>query len=83
MARFFYTFGTDSKFPHGERDYVVVVAENSKEADRKFKEVYPSRSGSNLLNCAFVYNEEQFDRLRDKYYMGIEPIRVINGGEDR
>lgn len=77
MARFYYTFGTDPMFPHGEKDYVVVEAENMNGADRKFLSVYPSRPGSNLLNCAFVYSEQEFNKFRDKYYCGRNPARTI------
>ncbi len=77
MARFYYTFGTDPQFPHGEKDYVVVEAENMNEADHKFMAAYPSRPGSNLLNCAFVYSEQEFNKFRDKYYRGRNPARTI------
>ncbi len=77
MARFYYTFGTDPLFPHGEKEFVTVEAESRGEADHKFLEVYPSRPGSHLLNCAFVYSEQEFDKFRDKYYSGKKPVRTI------
>lgn len=77
MARFYYTFGSDPQFPHGMDEFVEVEAGDMNNADRKFMAIYPPRPGSSLLNCAFVYDEMEFNKFRDKYYCGKEPARII------
>lgn len=78
MAKFYFTFGTDPLFPHSEKEFVEVEAGNRNEAGHKFSSVYPSRARSNLLNCAFVYREKEFNEIRNKYYSGRKPARTIN-----
>lgn len=78
MAKFYFTFGTDPLFPHVENEFVEVQAESRNEAYHKFLGVYPKRPGSNLLNCAFVYREQEFNKFRDKYYGGKKPVKTID-----
>lgn len=76
MKNFYYTFGTDPQFPFGIEDYVVIEAVNINMANHIFMAKYPGPH-ENLVNCAFYYTEEEFNRFRDKYYKGIEPSDVI------
>lgn len=61
MKRFYFTFGTDPKFPyHG--GWVEVLAPNMKDAVNAFKTHFPTLDDSNVLNCADYYTEGDFIR---------------------
>lgn len=77
MKNFYFTFGSDPKFPYGREDYVVVMANDRNEACRKFKEKYPNRPGSDFINCAFIYSEAEFNKFKDEFYPGVKPIDTI------
>lgn len=64
---YYFTFGTADYFPfYG--GWVEVEAENRKEAEEIFISEYPLRNG--LLNCAFVYSEEDFKKFPDMFVNG-------------
>ena len=75
---YFYTFGTDPQFPFGIDEYVEVHADTANQADQKFKSHFPCREGSSLLNCAFVYSEETWNKFYEETYGGKKPARVID-----
>lgn len=75
---YFYTFGTDPQFPFGINEYVEVHADDANQADQKFKSHFPCREGSTLLNCAFIYREEIWERVYREHYAGKNPARVID-----
>ena len=77
MPNFYFTFGSNPAYPFGRDDYVKVTAPNLGEAVRLFQEHHPNRPGSNLVNCAFWYTEEEFNKFRDEHYPGREPIEVL------
>lgn len=77
MNNYYFTFGSDSRFPFERGEYVLVKANDSNEACQKFKTKYPNRPGSMLINCAGIYTEKQFDKFRDLYYAGVEPADTI------
>ena len=58
--KFYYTFGLSPQFPY-YRGWVVVIANNRDEADRKFRSRFPDRNPG-TLNCAFFYTEESFSK---------------------
>ena len=76
MARIYFTFGSDPRFPFGRNDYVVAEGTDAKDAIRKFNERHPERTPG-IVNCAFFYTEEKFNEFRDEYYKGIEPAEII------
>lgn len=59
MNNYYFTFGSDERYPF-QYGYVIIKANNIKEACNKFKHNFPNRKGSNCLNCAFYYNENEF-----------------------
>ncbi len=61
MNRYFYTFGTSSQFPY-KRGWVEIHAEDMHGADEKFRSRFPDVHPG-TLNCAFVYNEEQWSKM--------------------
>lgn len=77
MNKYYFTFGSDERFPYGRDDFVVVFAPTAHIAGRKFQKRHPNRPGSPFLNCADVYTEENFNVFRDKYYRGVAPKEVI------
>ena len=77
QRNFYFTFGSDPKFPFGPYDFVVVQAADIDQACRIFNEYHPPRAGSTLVNCAFIYPEAEFNSFRDKWYAGREPAEVI------
>lgn len=77
MNEYYFTFGSNPLFPYGINDYVLVYAENRNAACDKFSAKYPNRPKSGCINCAFVYSKEEFDKFRDRFYKGVNPIDVI------
>jgi len=77
MQNFYFTFGSDSRFPYGRDDYVLVQADDLRAAIAAFRAVHPDRPGTNLVNCASYYTEEDFDRTCRKYYDNRDPIETI------
>lgn len=59
MERFYFTFGTDDKFPY-QGGCVEVIASNKAKAIELFCEKYPRRE-SGFVNCSDIYNEEQWN----------------------
>ena len=65
----FFTFGTDPHFPYQD-GWIEIEAPDEKTAREVFHAYYPNiRNGEvrDLLNCAFVYSEEEFAKIRSVY----------------
>lgn len=77
MNKFYFTFGSDPAYPYGINDYVIVEANGVNEACLLFNLVHPPRKGSDLVNCAFFYSEEQFNKNCAQYYPGVQPKEII------
>ena len=63
MKKWYFTFGSDPKFPY-PNSYVVVVAETEKKAVEKFKSRFPDRT-PNTVNCAFWYSESEWQECNE------------------
>ena len=74
---FYFTFGTDPLFPYGYHDYVLIICRDESEACKLFNTLHPKRLGSNVMNCAFMYNETQWELNTKKYYAGRDPVETI------
>ncbi len=74
---FYFTFGTDPLFPYGYHDYVLIMCSNEGEACKLFNALHPKRTGSNVMNCAFMYNEAQWEKGVKQHYVGRDPIEQI------
>lgn len=60
MKKFYFTFGSDEKFPY-QNGYIMIIAEKYQDAIEKFKNTYPSRiPGDATLNYSFDYNEVEW-----------------------
>ena len=83
MSNYYFTFGSDERFPFGRNDYVMVQAQDGNRACDLFRERHPNRPGSNCINCAFIYSEEKFNAFRDRFYP-YPPVEIIReGGANR
>lgn len=59
MQRFYFTFGSDPKFPY-PNGWVEVIAPNRGTACELFAKKFPNPDGENILLCSDYYTEEQF-----------------------
>lgn len=75
--RFYFTFGSDKQFPYGRGQYVVVKAQDIREAARKYKRKYPNPHDDEVLNCADYYSQQAWDERIKQYYGGTEPAEII------
>ena len=75
--RYYFTFGSDSRFPYNRNEFVVVHAPTAKVACEKFRARHPNRPGSPFLNCADVYTEDVFNGFRIQYYNGVRASETI------
>lgn len=55
---YYFTFGTDERFPFSN-GCVKVQASSRSEAVKKFNKKYPPRN--DLVNCSFIYDQKAFD----------------------
>lgn len=76
MKNFYFTFGTNPQFPYGLNQFVIAEAVNKNMAMRMFKAKYPGPN-EELVNCAFCYTEEEFDKFRNEHYSGVKPSDII------
>ena len=60
MSNYIYTYGLEGHPYKG--GWTSVWAENRHQADTLFSIVHPNKNG--FLNCAFVYNIEQFNNTK-------------------
>lgn len=73
---FFYTFGTDSRFPY-QKGWVEVQAEDRPKADALFRNRFPDVH-KGVLNCSFVYTKEQFEKNLQKEYTMFPDWRICH-----
>lgn len=60
MNAYYYTFGSDMRFPY-QGGWVQVFAETSEKADAIFRKYFPDRHPG-ILNCAAIYAQENFPK---------------------
>ena len=60
MNAYYYTFGSDMRFPY-QGGCVQVFAETSEKADAIFRKYFPDRNPG-ILNCAAIYKQENFPK---------------------
>lgn len=77
--RYYCTFGSDENYPFSEDEYVVVEAPDINSAHKLFRMVHPNPrpNSANITNCAFVEREDEFNKIKDKYYKDVEPSEII------
>ena len=77
LQRFYFTFGSAKQFPYGIGEYVVVMAQDIREAARRYKRKYPNPHDDEVLNCADYYGQKEWNERISKYYQGKEPSEII------
>lgn len=77
LKNFYFTFGSAKQFPYGRGQYVVVKAQDIREAARKYKRKYPNPHDDEVLNCADYYSQQAWDERIKQYYGDTEPAEVI------
>lgn len=74
---FYFTFGSDPAYPYGRDDYVKITCADEGTACKLFNALHPKRPGHNVMNCAFMYNQIQWDSEVKQWYEGREPIQEV------
>jgi len=69
MNKYYYTFGSDKMFPF-QNGWIVIKADSWKSAHEIFMKHFPCRNGGNTLNCAFFYDEKQWENLHTENWNG-------------
>ncbi len=60
MNKYYFSFGSDPAFPF-QGGYLIVEAPTMQDACEVFRKYYPDRPNhTGILNCAFVYDEDDF-----------------------
>ena len=62
MSKYYFTFGSDPKFPY-QRGWVEVEAKTRNQACNVFRAYFPDRH-ENCINCAFIYSEEEWQKTK-------------------
>lgn len=77
LQSFYFTFGTAKKYPYTIGQYLIVKAQDIREAARKYKKKYPNPHDNEVLNCADYYGQKEWDEYVKKYYEGTKPVEII------
>lgn len=79
LRRYYFTFGSNKIFPYGPDDYVEVKVMNCKEACEKYMEfyTYPFKPDHKILNCQWIYEQEEWPKLYEEHYKGRKPVETI------
>lgn len=71
---FYFIFDSDSPYPYGLNDYVIVIAKNEYDAQMAFKAIYFNRPDSDSLNYAFGYTEKEWKTVYCRDSLPVETI---------
>ena len=75
MRNYYFAFGSDLDFPY-QNTYLIVKADSKRKAIEKFRKEYPDRH-KNTFNCAFMYDENEWDRSDNQKYYPKNPAEII------
>ena len=59
MQKTYFTFGTSQTFPY-QNGWIEIEAPSQTKACEYFKNKYPHPTKPDILNCSFIYSEEEF-----------------------
>lgn len=59
MQKFYFTFGSSPTFPF-ENGWITINADCKSDACKYFTELYPNPKDKDIINCAFIYSEDEF-----------------------
>lgn len=72
----YYTFGSDPAFPFGRDSYVKIIGQDVRDCNAAFRKHFPSRDGSNTLNCSDYYTQKRWKQIcRDYDYK--DPVKTF------
>ncbi len=74
---YYFTFGSDPAYPYGRDEYVEIGAPNEHLACELFRAFHPNRPGSDLVNCAGIYNWDSWQDVKERFYKGVQPVERI------
>lgn len=77
LQSFYFTFGAAKQYPYTLGQYLIVKAQDIREAARKYKRKYPNPYDNKVLNCADYYTQEQWDSEVKKYFENVKPAEII------
>lgn len=77
QQKFYFTFGTAKQYPYTIGQYLIVKAQDIREAAEKFKKKYPNTYDDTVLNCADYYGQKEWDEFIKKYYENQGPQEII------
>lgn len=77
QENFYFTFGTAETFPLHEKEYVKISAPNKEIAVKEFRRHHPDHTPG-IVNCAFIYNEREWNMIGARYYLGIRPAEYFH-----
>lgn len=77
MLEVYFTFGSDTAFPYGRDQYVKIIGKSMKDCTGTFRKHFPSRPGSDDLNCADYYEAKLWEKTAKEYYEGKDPVKTI------
>ena len=77
MEKYFFTFGSDGRYPYSRDDYVIVEADSLEQALHLFQAAHPNRRGSSCINCSSWYFEDEWELKVSKYYPNTQPKEII------
>ena len=59
MQKFYFTFGSSPTFPF-ENGWIIINADCKNDACKYFMNLYPNPRNPDIINCAFIYSEDEF-----------------------
>ena len=77
LKNFYFTFGSAKQYPYTLGQYLIVKAQDIREAARKYKRKYPNKYDETVLNCADYYSQKEWDERIKEYYKNTEPAEII------
>lgn len=78
LKKFYATFGSDEAYPFGCHDFVEIEAYSEVQAHNLFRIFYPNREGSLCTNCAFIYNEKEWNDRVKRHYGDNPPVVFLS-----
>ena len=77
MLEVYFTFGSDPAFPYGRDQYVKIIGKSLKDCTDTFRKHFPSRPGSDNINCADYYESKLWENGVKEHYEGTDPVKTI------
>ena len=59
MQKFYFTFGSSTTFPY-QNGWIIINADDLSSACDYFRKMFPNPRNKDIVNCAFIYSEEEF-----------------------